>query len=38
MKNLRKQLADYETREGARVVKNKLSDGTKKKAANGLVF
>lgn len=38
MKGLRKQLADYEQRESARVVKNKLSDGSKKKASNGLVF
>lgn len=38
VKGLRKQVADYETRESARVVKNKLSDGTKKKASNGLVF
>jgi hypothetical protein len=38
MKSLRKQLADYETREGARVVKNKLSNGTTKKTSNGLVF
>lgn len=38
MKSLRRQLADYETREGARVVRNKLSDGSKKKTSNGLVF
>ena len=38
MKNLRKQLADYEMREGARVVKNKLSNGNTKKTSNGLVF
>lgn len=38
VKGLRKQVADYEQRESARVVKNKLSDGTKKRASNGLVF
>uniref|UniRef100_A0AAU7PF38 Tubulin nucleotide-binding domain-like superfamily protein n=1 Tax=Burkholderia phage vB_BgluM-SURPRISE13 TaxID=3159457 RepID=A0AAU7PF38_9VIRU len=38
VKGLRKQVADYEQREAARVVKNKLSDGTKKRASNGLVF
>ncbi|YP_009212860.1 tubulin PhuZ [Ralstonia phage RSL2] len=38
IKKLREQVADYEKREGARVVKNKLSDGSTKKASNGLVF
>lgn len=38
MKGLRKQVADYTVKAGARVVRNKLSDGTKKAAANGMVF
>jgi len=38
IKRLRKQEADYDQRSKDRVVKNKLSDGSKKKASNGLVF
>lgn len=38
MKKLRKQLADFEQRESARVVRNKLSDGSGRRAGNGVTF
>lgn len=38
VKRLRTQASEYEQRQAARVVKNKLSDGSAKKASNGLVF
>lgn len=38
MKKLRKQKADFELKASARVVRNNLSDGSKKALPNGLVF
>jgi hypothetical protein len=38
MKDLRRQLAEYDKKAGARVIRNNLSDGSKKVASNGLVF
>ena len=38
MKRLRKQKQDYDTKANARVVRNKLSDGTAPMEANGIVF
>jgi hypothetical protein len=38
MKGLRQQLAEYDKKSSARVIRNNLSDDSKKVASNGLVF